>query len=85
MIENIGADVYKSWSDDQRKAEIAKLVEGYRSGLSLKILLQMTTAIAGSPETARDYLAAMIPAEERHKMVTRQKGADQTLAASFLM
>lgn len=85
MIEAIGADVYKSWNDDQRKAEIAKLVEGYRSGLALKILLQMATAIAGSPEAARDQLAALIPAEERHLMVTRQQGADQTLAAAFLM
>ena len=30
MIENIGADVYKSWSEEQRKAEIGKLVDGYR-------------------------------------------------------
>ncbi len=85
MIENIGADVYKSWSEEQRKAEIGKLVDGYRSGLALKILLQMASAIAGSPEAAREHLAALIPAEERHLMVTRQKGADQALAASFLM
>lgn len=85
MIENIGADVYQSWSDDQRRAEIAKLVEGYRSGLALKILLQMASAIAGSPEDARDHLAALIPAEERHRMVTRLHGSDQALAASFLM
>ena len=85
MIENIGADVYKSWSEEQRKAEIGKLVDGYRAGLALKILLQMASAIAGSPEAAREHLAALIPAEERHLMVTRQKGADQALAASFLM
>ena len=85
MIEAIGADVYKSWSDDQRKAEIAKLVEGYRSGRALKILLQMATAIAGSPEAARDHLRTLITAEERHLMVNRQKGEDQTLAAAFLM
>ncbi len=85
MIENIGADVYKSWNEDQRRAEIGKLVEGYRAGLSLKILLQMATAIAGSPEDARTHLAALIPAEERHLMVTRQHDADQALAASFLM
>lgn len=85
MIENIGADVYQSWSEEQRQAEIGKLVEGYRSGLPLKILLQMASAIAGSPEDAREHLAALIPAEERHLMVTRQKGADQGLAASFLM
>lgn len=85
MIENIGADVYQSWSEEQRRAEIGKLVEGYRSGLALKILLQMASAIGGSPEDAREHLAALLPAEERHLMVTRQKGADQALAASFLM
>ncbi len=85
MFENIGAEVYKTWSEDQRRAEIGRLVEGYRSGLALKILLQMATGIAGSPDAARDHLAALIPAEERHTMVTRQKGTDQALAASFLM
>lgn len=85
MIENIGGDLYKSWSEEQRRAEIAKLVAGYRSGLALKILLQMATAIAGSPEDAREHLAALIPADERHTIVTRLKGSDQSLAASFLM
>lgn len=85
MIENIGADVYKSWNEEQRRIEIGKLVDGYRSGLALKILFQMACAIAGSPEDARDHLAALIPAEERHMIVTRLKGAEQTLAASFLM
>jgi len=85
MFENIGADIYKTWSDDQRRAEISKLVEGHRAGLPLKILFQMASGIAGSPDSARDHLAALIPADERHKMVTREKGADQALAASFLM
>ncbi len=85
MIENIGADIYKSWSEEQRRTEIGKLVDGYRSGLALKILFQMASAIAGCPEDARDHLAALIPAEERHMIVTRLKGAEQTLAASFLM
>jgi len=85
MLANIGADIYKTWSDDQRRAEIGKLVEGHRAGLPLEILFQLSSAIAGSPDSAREYLAALIPAEERHKMVTREKGADQAVAASFLM
>lgn len=85
MLENIGADVYKTWSEEQRRAEIAKLVVGYRSGLPLEILFQMSSAIAGSPDSARDHLAAIIPADERHRMVTREKGTDQAVAASFLM
>lgn len=85
MFENIGADIYKTWSDDQRRAEIGKLVEGHRAGLPLKILFQMASGIAGSPDSARDHLAALIPADERHRMVTREKGTDQAVAASFLM
>ena len=85
MIENIGADIYKAWSEDQRRSEISKLVEGYRAGLPIEILFQMASAIAGSPDIARDHLAALIPSEERHKMVTRLKGTDQAVAASFLM
>lgn len=85
MIENIGGDLYKSWNDDQRRAEIGKLVDGYRSGLPLKILLQMATAIAGSPENAREQLSSLILAEERHLIVSRLKGEEQTTAAAFLM
>lgn len=85
MFENIGADLYKTWSEEQRRLEIGRLVEGYRNGLALKVLLQMATGIAGSPEAARDHLVDLIPAEDRHIMVTRQKGEDQALAASFLM
>jgi len=85
MIENIGSDLYKSWSEEQRRAEISKLVDGYRSGVALKILFQMACAIAGSPEDAREHLASLIPGEERHLIVTRLKGEEQVLAASFLM
>ncbi len=85
MFDQIGADIYKSWTDEQRRDEIAKLVSGYRSGLSIKILFQMASAIAGSPDSAREHLSALIPADERHRMVTREKGEGQTLAASFLM
>jgi hypothetical protein len=85
MLENIGADIYKTWSEEQRRSEIGKLVEGHRAGLPLEILFQMASAIAGSPDSARDHLAALIPSEERHKMVTRLKGTDQAVAASFLM
>lgn len=85
MLANIGSDIYKTWSDEQRRDEIGKLVAGHRSGLPLEFLFQMASAIAGSPEGAREHLTALIPSEERHKMVTREKGMDQTVAASFLM
>ena len=85
MLDQIGADIYKSWTDDQRRDEIARLVAGYRAGLPLTIIFQMASSIAGSPDSAREHLAALIPAEERHRMVGKEKGEAQSLAASFLM
>lgn len=85
MFDTLGADIYKTWNDEQRRDEIAKLVAGYRSGLPLTIIFQMASAIAGSPDSAREHLAAIIPAEERHRMVGKEKGEAKTLAASFLM
>lgn len=85
MFDTLGSDIYQSWNDEQRKDEIAKLVAGYRSGLPLTIIFQMASAIAGSPDSAREHLAAIIPAEERHRMVNKEKGEAKTLAASFLM
>lgn len=85
MFANIGADIYKTWPEEQRRAEIGKLVAGYRSGLPLTILLQMATAIAGSPDSAREHLADLIPAAERHLIVGRLNGDEQSMAASFLM
>lgn len=85
MLEQIGADIYKSWTEEQRKNEIEKLLQGYRSGLSMQILLQMSVAIAGDPDTAREYLIQLIPASERHLMVGKLKGEEQSLAVSFLM
>lgn len=85
MFASIGTDIYQSWSEEQRQTEIGKLVAGYRSGLPLTILLQMATAIAGSPESAREHLAVLIPATERHLIVGRLSGEEQSMAASFLM
>ena len=85
MIENIGKELYGSWSEEQRRAEIGKLVQGYRSGIALEILFQMASAIACSQDNARLHLAALMSAEERHMIVSRLKGQEQSLAASFLM
>lgn len=85
MFDQMGADIYKSWTDEQCRDEIAKLVAGYRAGLPIVILFQMSSAIAGSPDSAREHLSAIIPAQERHLIVGRLKGQEQSLAASFLM
>ena len=85
MFDKIGSDIYKTWTEEQRRAEIGKLVEGYRSGLPLTIMLQMTSAIAGDIDSAREHLATLLLAEDRHLIVGRLKGQEQSMAASFLM
>ena len=85
MFDKLGADIYQSWSEEQRRAEIARLVTGFRAGLPLPIMLQMSSAIAGTPDSAREHLLAIITAEERHLIVSRLQGEEQSLAASFLM
>lgn len=85
MFETIGADIYKTWTEEQRRAEIGRLVEGYRSGLPVTIMLQMASAIAGDLDSARAHLAALLSPEDRHLIVGRLKGQEQSMAASFLM
>lgn len=85
MFDTLGSDIYRTWTEEQRRTEIGRLVEGYRSGLPVMIMLQMASAIAGNPGSAREHLAALLPAEDRHLIVGRLKGQEQSMAASFLM
>ena len=81
----VGKDMFKDWSDDQRRAEIEKLVTGFRSGLDVTLMLQTATMIAGDADKARAFLVDLIPADERHDMISAQKGETQSLVASFLV
>ncbi|BBA70167.1 MULTISPECIES: hypothetical protein [Geobacter] len=74
LLEDVGNDVYKTWSNTKRRDEIAKLVQGYRSGLPAFILCRMTEAIAGSRKRARKFLHEMMPPAERQEAVTRESG-----------
>lgn len=76
MIENIGADEYKSWSDEQRRDEIGKLIQGYRSGLPVPILCMMATAIAGNEAGARKHIKKLMPLRERRQLLTKEAGDD---------
>ena len=49
---DLGAAFFKSWSDEQRREEIGKLVAGYRIGVPVGILCKMAETIAGSREVA---------------------------------
>jgi hypothetical protein len=83
--QDLGEAHFKTWSEEQRRDEIGKLVEGYRAGLPLGILCRMSEAIAGSQELARDYLAQFMSPTERQLAVAREAGAIRAVAESYLL
>ena len=53
---DLGAAMFRTWSEEQQRAEIGKLVAGYRNGVPVGILCKMAETIAGSREKAREHL-----------------------------
>ena len=80
-INNIGDEVYQSWSDEQRREEIGKLVQGYKNGLPVQILCQLATSIAGSSALASGHLAAFLTLKERKSIVKKESGTNEELRA----
>ena len=50
---DLGAELFKTWTEKQRCDEIEKLVLGFRNGVPVGILCKMSETIAGVP-SARD-------------------------------
>lgn len=84
MNEDLGASLYKTWSSAQRREEIARLVQGYRSGLPVGILCGMAETIAGSRKRARKLLHEMLTPEERQAALEKESGGMLTLLNDFL-
>lgn len=82
---DLGAALYKTWSNAQRRDEIARLIEGYRAGLPVGILCKMAETIAGSRKRARKYLHELLTAEERQAAIEKETGGMLILVKDFLM
>ena len=82
--DDLGASVYKNWSNTQRRDEIAKLVEGYRNGLPVGVLCKLAETIAGSRKRARKQLHEMLTVEEREAAIARETGGMLILVKDFL-
>lgn len=78
-LSNIGDEVYQSWSYEQRHEEIGKLVQGFKNGLPVQILCQLSISIAGSTEAAAEHLAILISRRERKAIVNRESGNNKAL------
>jgi len=71
---DLGASLYKTWSDKEKREEIARLVEGYRKGLQVGILCKMAETIAGSRKRARSHLHALMTPAERKAAIDKESG-----------
>ena len=81
---DLGASLYKTWSDKEKREEIARLVEGYRKGLPVGILCKMAETIAGSRKRARNHLQALMTQAERQAAIEKESGGVQLAVKELL-
>jgi len=65
MLNTIGAELYATWSEEQKRVEIERLVQAYGNGLPASILCMTAEAIAGNRAEARRHLVAIMGLAER--------------------
>lgn len=82
--DDLGASVYTTWSNTQRRDEIARLVEGYRNGLPIGIVCKLTETIAGSRKKGRKLLRELLSEEERQAAIEKESGGMLILVKDFL-
>lgn len=85
LANDLGASIYATWTDEQRREEIGRLVEGYRCGVPVGIMCKMAETIAGSSEKAKEILVSLMPLTERQAAVDRESGAIRDITRSFLL
>lgn len=85
MNNDFGAEVFKTWTDEQRKKEIGKLVEGFRNGVPVGVLCKMAETIAGDKKRAKKYLKQFMNEAERKAVVDAQTGGMLPLVKSFMI
>jgi len=81
---DLGAALYKTWTEQQRCDEIEKLVIGYRNGIPIGILCKMSEAVAGNRKKARKYLKQFMSAAERKTAVESATGAMNPIVTAFM-
>ena len=81
---DLGAALFKTWTEKQRSHEIEKLVQGFRNGVPVGILCKMTETIAGDRKGARKYLKQFLSAAERKTAIEAANEAMNPLVKSFL-
>ncbi|QSV45138.1 hypothetical protein [Geobacter benzoatilyticus] len=85
LKEDVGSELYKTWSNTQRRDEISKLVQGYRSGLPASMLCKISESIAGNRKRARKYLFEMMTPDERMVAANSESGEMMTFVREYLL
>ena len=85
MNNDYGAELFKTWTEEQRKNEIGKLVEGFRNGVPVGVLCKMAETIAGNRKLAKKYLRLFMNEAERKAAVASQTGGMHEIVKSFLL
>lgn len=83
--QDLGASMFKTWTEEQQREEISKLVTGFRNGVPVGILCKMAETIAGSQEKAKEHLAHFMPLAERQQAVEKETGGMKLLVAEYLL
>ena len=81
---DLGAALFKTWTEKQRSDEIEKLVNGYRNGVPIGILCKMSETIAGSKKKAKKYLKQFLSEAECTAAVESATEAMSPIVKSFL-
>jgi hypothetical protein len=81
---DLGASLFKTWTEKQRSDEIEKLVQGFRNGVPIGILCKMTETVAGDEKRAKKYLKKFMSVAERTAAVEAATGAMAPIVKSFL-
>lgn len=81
---DLGASLYKTWSDKDKRDEIARLVEGYRNGLPVGVLCKMTETISGSRKRARKHLLSLMTPAERQAAIAKETGGMLVIVKELL-
>ena len=87
MLNNnndLGAALFKTWTEEQRSEEIEKLVQGFRNGVPVGILCKMSETIAGDKKKAKKYLKQFMSAAERKAAIKSATDSMIPIVKSFL-
>ena len=82
---DLGAALFKTWTEKERSNEIAKLVTGFRNGVPIGILCKMSETIAGNRKLAKKYLKKLMSEAERIAAVESAPEAVRPIAKSVLL